>query len=668
MSEIFISYERGATTLVAQRIVESLRRVGYLVWWDEDLPAHRSFSEVLDERLRAATVVLVVWSEAAARSLWVRAEADFALSHDKLVQASADSALPPIPFNQIQCARLQDWAGDPEHPEWQRILASLRDLTGGPNGSHATTSPAYSAPGVPSPSARLRVRVRVLAAALFAVGVVGVGLFVAHKPSTDELRDDAMRVAVLPFELLDGSNTTSAFAKTLTDEIVGVLNENQLQTVSAGEAQELAAADSDDARRRLGVGLVVGGSLRTDNDTLQIRVHLDDPAARITLWTNQFERPVVEGEALRTAVAVATAEVVSDAFDARRGPRVDAGTLALYMKALQAMRGGTLLNTGVARAAFDQILAREPNFAAARACLSLVLLDADPDRARQEAERAIAIDSHAAGAAYDALFQLAEKQHPRLLTALEDELLKGLRAAPEFPYLNMRECAFLLSVGRTNDAVRYCQRAAALAPFAAPVSGYNSYALFAADQNPEAQSTIDAAAKVHPDSFWIQTTRLELAAFGRSPDAAMSVLHRSNMPPDAAAALESFLTARRSPTPAATDAAIEQLHTAIAAGKLWPQHPAPQYLVMGAAMLGRADSAFAALDDFANGFSIVNLRSLFDPATASLRRDTRFWPIAAKFGMIDYWRARNVWPDFCADKTLPYDCHTQADRVAPIRG
>jgi hypothetical protein len=131
----------------------------------------------------------------------------------------------------------------------------------------------------------------------------------------------------------------------------------------------------------------------------------------------------------------------------------------------------------------------------------------------------------------------------------------------------------------------------------------------------------------------------------------------------------------KEPTPASIDAAIDRLRTAVASGKLWPQNPEPGYVLMGAATLGRIDAAFAVLDDTADGFSGLSdrfagddRRYLFDPATASLRRDTRFWPIAAKLGLVDYWRARDVWPDFCADATLPYDCRAEAHRVAPTHG
>ena len=77
MSDIFISYARS-TEPQARKIAEALRALGYGVWRDDELPAHRAYSEVIEERLKAAKAVVVLWSTEAVRSQWVRAEAEVA--------------------------------------------------------------------------------------------------------------------------------------------------------------------------------------------------------------------------------------------------------------------------------------------------------------------------------------------------------------------------------------------------------------------------------------------------------------------------------------------------------------------------------------------------------------------------------------------------------------
>jgi hypothetical protein len=97
MSEIFISYARS-TEAQAHQMAEALRALGYGVWRDDELPAHRAYSEVIEERLKAAKAVVVLWSAEAVKSHWVRAEADAAREAGTLVQMSVDGASPPMPL------------------------------------------------------------------------------------------------------------------------------------------------------------------------------------------------------------------------------------------------------------------------------------------------------------------------------------------------------------------------------------------------------------------------------------------------------------------------------------------------------------------------------------------------------------------------------------------
>src|SRR5579871_5512233 len=129
MADIFISYARSTET-EAKAIGEALRGLGYGVWRDDELPAHRAYSDVIEERLKAAKAVVVIWSAEAAKSHWVRAEADAAREAGTLVQLSVDRGALPLPFNQIQCADLAGWSGDLDHPGWKKVVASVAELMG----------------------------------------------------------------------------------------------------------------------------------------------------------------------------------------------------------------------------------------------------------------------------------------------------------------------------------------------------------------------------------------------------------------------------------------------------------------------------------------------------------------------------------------------------------
>ena len=128
MADVFLSYARSNAPQ-ANQIAEELRSSGFSVWFDEKLPAHRAYSDVIEEELEAASAVLVLWSNRAVRSQWVRSEANRARESGRLVQVRFDDARLPMPFDQIQCADLSAWTGDPNSPAWRSALNSIEALT-----------------------------------------------------------------------------------------------------------------------------------------------------------------------------------------------------------------------------------------------------------------------------------------------------------------------------------------------------------------------------------------------------------------------------------------------------------------------------------------------------------------------------------------------------------
>lgn len=142
LADVFISYSRANQKLVRQ-LAEAVKREGYDLWWDEELPPHLSYGDVITEKIGAAKAAIVVWSQDAAASEWVRAEADVARNQRKLIQTSIDDRMPPMPFNQIQFASIGDWRGEDDHPGWMKVKASLAALCG------PARAPVIPAPPVP---------------------------------------------------------------------------------------------------------------------------------------------------------------------------------------------------------------------------------------------------------------------------------------------------------------------------------------------------------------------------------------------------------------------------------------------------------------------------------------------------------------------------------------
>lgn len=170
MADVFLSYAR-ANFADAQKLAERLRAAGFTLWFDEDLPAHRTFSEVIEEQLENARSVVVIWSREAVASQWVRSEANRGREKGRLVQVRIDGARLPMPFDQIHCADLAGWSGNADAPAWQSVVAGISALAGA--GSNVTANLPAVAPGQSGQTSRRNLLIA--GGTAVAVGALGFG-------------------------------------------------------------------------------------------------------------------------------------------------------------------------------------------------------------------------------------------------------------------------------------------------------------------------------------------------------------------------------------------------------------------------------------------------------------------------------------------------------------
>ena len=67
-----------------------------------------------------------------------------------------------------------------------------------------------------------------------------------------------------------------------------------------------------------------------------------------------------------------------------------------------------------------------------------------------------------------------------------------------------------------------------------------------------------------------------------------------------------------------------------------------------------------------SAFGRTTLSVLFRPAFHDLQKYPRSMKLAARSGMIRHWRETGAWPDFCFNPDLPYDCKTEAAKLADL--
>jgi DNA-binding winged helix-turn-helix (wHTH) protein/TolB-like protein len=506
-------------------------------------------------------------------------------------------------------------------------------------------------------------RLRLALAGVAALALVGGAVGWMLSRSVRGEAQDTPRVSVQAFKLVAGDPQAAAFAASVSDELAAVLNKNAILTTSGAAG---AAGD-----------LNLGGTVYQEGERLRVRVQLDDPKAKLTLWSGEFERPASAAPALRQMVAGAAGEAIYSAFEPRRqdGLTIDPAAVALFIEGESSFKDPKLLQSGEPLRIFQQVVAKAPNFAAGRGTYALALhgasRSAPPEeaaelerRARTEAEQAIRLSPSRAGGAYDALFMMRLQSDPTNLAAAEDQLLKAIATDPEFPFNSMRECRFLLEVGRAQASLRHCERATALRPLAEPIGWTYAAALYFAGQEDLARAQLSRVTPFHPDHLATRFANFDIDAFSGSADRALAILADPDQTPpfsrQGAEALRLMLKARKSRSPRDVAAAIERLQRAVRARQL-----SPRYFALGAMALGRLDEAFDGLRMDHEGMFFPERLDLFAPVAAPIWKDPRFWRLAEQRGLVRYWRTRRIWPDFCSDPAVGVDCD-KAARAAGV--
>ncbi len=131
MPDAFVSYhseDRAAVAIVA----EELKKLKLDVWFDAALRSGSAYDSQISQQLGSAKVVVACWTPGAVKSDWVRAEADFARTRDKLVPCTLQPTELPPPFNLAEAPNLSAWAGQDDDPPWLKILERIGQLVDRP--------------------------------------------------------------------------------------------------------------------------------------------------------------------------------------------------------------------------------------------------------------------------------------------------------------------------------------------------------------------------------------------------------------------------------------------------------------------------------------------------------------------------------------------------------
>jgi len=445
MSDVFISYARS-TAAQAQRIAAALRGLGYSVWIDDDLPAHRRYGGVIEEQMAAAKAAVVIWSADAAQSEWVLSEANRAREDRKLVQVTTDTSRLPMPFDTIQCADLAGWTGDQDASGWRKVAASVAELVGGSSRAPAmpVAAPTENAPLPPH-----------------------------SKPS----------IAVLPFSDPAGAKEDDYFAEGVVEEITTALSRfPTLFVIDSGSSLTFrgSSASPRQIAQELGVRYVLEGAVRRSGPRVRITVQLLDASDGAQVWAERFDGTLDDVFALQEEVATAVAgqlEPNIHASEVRRIERWPTSSLTAYhlwLRGREQIRRMTPDALAEGQRLFERALDLDPNYGRALGLLAACLILAEA--------------------------QAASQADPRIRERMHDYCDRALASAPDDPEVLAWVAHTYWLAGREASGRVLSERALALNPSHAMAWYASAAAHFQAGEYAEAISRFERHLRLDPKS------------------------------------------------------------------------------------------------------------------------------------------------------------------------
>ena len=127
MADIFISYSSEDKTTV-KNIASLLESKGWSVWWDRQIPIGQNYDNVIENELRQANCVIVIWTGRSIASEWVKNEALDAAQRHVLVPIILEEVNIPLAFKRIESALLIGWNGMDHHPELELLFKAVDDI------------------------------------------------------------------------------------------------------------------------------------------------------------------------------------------------------------------------------------------------------------------------------------------------------------------------------------------------------------------------------------------------------------------------------------------------------------------------------------------------------------------------------------------------------------
>ena len=407
---------------------------------------------------------------------------------------------------------------------------------------------------------------------------------------------------------------------------------------------------------------------------LRADVSLLSPKEAQILWTTTVEGPAQALVDLRQQAVAKLGDVLACSVEVENSSRkISREVLGSYLNGCSLMSDINVSEPDeTTLSIFRKITDQAPDFAPGWGNLALLEGQSFPGTApsdRPMLRKALSIHlarakrldpTFPATIAAEANFHPNDATKPaRALAILE----RGLAAHPDSAVLHDLHSGYLRSIGRLNEGVAEARQAMQLSPLSPVIRDSYISALAYGGRIEAAFKALEEAEAIWPGSTVLDQVRYRLDLRYGDPNAAKRQLLQRGAgdlrPVPGDTAWLAFLEARSDPSRANVDKALEAFRARYRSDN---GHITSYLQALGT--FGRVDEAYrvvwtpVALDSLMSG-----TETLFRTHNRSIRADPRFIALTAKLGLLQYWQQTGVWPDFCSDPQLPYECKAEAARL-----
>jgi len=319
---------------------------------------------------------------------------------------------------------------------------------------------------------------RLLAGAVAGLAVVATVAWVVttkRAPTSAPAVETAKSIAVLPLVNVGGDSTQEYFADGMAEELANALGKVPgLRVAARTSSFAFKGQPNLDVREvgdKLGVAVVLQGSVRRAGEQMRVSVQLIDARQRLELWSGRYDRPVKDAFAVQDSITQAIVSQLALTLGGAELAATRAGRTGnpeahdLYLQGLAVYQQSTEPAMRLALDYFRNALAKDPDYAQAYEGIALAYVSlADAfmpgiayDSAGMAAGEALKRDSQAG--ANHVILGYASYATDWDLGKAEREMRLGVALSPNSSWAAMFYGNFLCGIGRIDAGLAQLDRA-----------------------------------------------------------------------------------------------------------------------------------------------------------------------------------------------------------------